>query len=271
MTNLKCFVLEIWWVPCHRPIGPWLDTLIVTGACHPGMPPERIISIFNFPFEYSNHANKRPEPPTCNMTSHLRICPMSPFKIITYITYSMTLVLDTFRYGAFGFPSSLGSMLDTHQRALEPGLRNGFDSTLTSKFRWLWNGWSWIGLLGVKNSPSARNLLEKCKICKIIHDLKMLTMFRRNTKKGGGFEWPQDKYDFQHQLFEPWRSLLEIRPFPVTSRSYCMAGATPKEAWRLQKMVGSQPTTKWNCHNHKQKPPYHFTNLATSISTTFFA
>lgn len=38
----------------------------VKGACHPN-------ESFLFPFEYSNHANKRPEPPTCNMTPHPRI------------------------------------------------------------------------------------------------------------------------------------------------------------------------------------------------------
>lgn len=44
-----------------------------------------------------------------------------------------------------------------------------------------------LDFLGVKNSPGARNLLENAG-CKIIQDLKMLTMSRRNTKKGGGFE-----------------------------------------------------------------------------------
>lgn len=104
-------------------------------------------------------------------------------------------VLDTSRYGALGFPSSLGSMLvsgvqpcshwllyilvprfqcwkphcnihptsrSTHQRALGPGLRNGFDSILTSKFRWLWNGWSWIGLFGCEQLPRFQESTGKC-------------------------------------------------------------------------------------------------------------
>ena len=128
-------------------------------------------------------------------------------------------MLDTFRYGALGFPSSLGSMLvsgvyippvtslhfGSRFQGWKPytsnfktpisGLWNqAFETDSTQpwpRHRWVWNGWSWIGLLGVKNSPSARNLVKNAG-CKIIQDLKMLTMFRRKTKKGGGFEWPQE-------------------------------------------------------------------------------
>lgn len=146
-------------------------------------------------------------------------------------------MLDTFRYGALGFPSSLGSMLDTHQRALEPGLRNGFDSILTSKFRWLWNGWSWIGLFGCEKLPRCQESTGKCWLQNYTRLEDAYNVSKKH--KEGRWVWvtprSQDKCDFQHQLFEPWRSLLEIRHFPVTSRSYCIAGATPKGAWRLKK------------------------------------
>ena len=112
-----------------------------------------------------------------------------------------------------------------------------------------------LDFLGVNNSPGSRNLLENAG-CKIMQDLDVYNVSEKH--KEGRWVWvtprSQDKCDFQHQLFEPWRSLLEIRHFPVTSRSYCIAGATPKGGMKVAtKMAGSQATTKWKCHNHKQK------------------
>ena len=150
--------------------------------CHRGMPPKWIISISVRIFQPCKQTTW-----TSNMQHEFSSKDMSHVSIQdTYITYSMTLVLDTFRYGALGFPSSLGSMLVRFQ---------AFETDSTQPWPRNFGGFGMVGVgldfLGVKNSPSARNLVKNAG-CKIIEDLKMLTMFRRKTKKGGGFEWPQE-------------------------------------------------------------------------------
>lgn len=238
--------------------------------CQRGMPAKWIISISVWIFQPCKQTTW-----TSNMQHDFSSKDMSHISIQdTYITYSMTLVLDTFRYGALRFPSSLGSMLDTHQRALEPGLRNGFDSILTSKFRWLWNGWSWIGLFGCEKLPRCQESTGKMLVAKLYKTWRCLQCFGEKQRREAGLSDPKKSRQmwFPASLvwtlkIPPWNKALS-RYIAERLHGWCHSerGMKVEKKWQGPKLPQNENVTITN-----KKPPYRFTNFGHQYIYHLFA